>query len=167
VRVLDRTYTCRVRPQHYVDVNTNVFSPSSATGGYPVPAELWLDTVDKTAEVGGLRAVVPQVRFQSTKNSLSVDQALCRRSSHRIALRPAGLPLYQTVTPRFLGKIETRCAVVKRVLVHFRITMIGGRPARALFVVGNDAAKTRPLEFIKWMPRKIRGYLGSSCVDTS
>jgi hypothetical protein len=71
------------------------------------------------------------------------------------------------VTPSRLGKIEVRCVAAKRVLVRFRITMSGGKPAHALFAVRNDASNGKPLEFLKWSPRKITGYLGGRCTDTS
>jgi hypothetical protein len=167
-QVIDRTYSCGVRPERYIDVNTNVTIPSSVTSSYPDVAQVWLDTVHKTAPVGGIQAVVPQVRFLAEKNSLSVDKALCRRSSHRVALKPAGLPLYETVTRNHLGQIEVRCATAKRVLVRFRITLTGGKPAHALFAVRNDSSKGKPIEFLKWSPRKISGYLGGRrCTDMS
>jgi hypothetical protein len=166
-QIIDRTYSCGVRPERYVDVSTNVTIPSSVTSSNPEPAQVWLDTVHKTALVGGLQVVVPQVRFQAAKNSLSVDKALCRASSLRVALKPAGLPLYETVTPRHLGQIETRCVAAERLLVRFRIRQSGGKPAHALFAVRNDTAKGKQIEFLKWSPRKITGYLGNSCTDTS
>lgn len=166
-RVLDRTYTCRVRPQHYIDVNTNVsLPPSPDTSDRPTPAQVWLDTVHKTRPVGGLLAVVPQVQFESAKNSLRVDKSPCRTSSRRIALRPAGLPLYETVTSHHLGHVNARCAAAKRVLVRFRITMTGGKPERALFAVRNDALKGRQVEFLKWSASTITAYLSNGCTDT-
>ena len=163
-RVLDRTYTCRVRPERYIDIDTNVTISNSTN---PELGQVWLDTAHKTAPVGGLQAVVPQVRFGDAKNSLSVDNSLCRPSSRRIPLKPAGLPLYETATPQRNGRIETRCATAKRVLVHFRITLSSGKPEHALFAVRNDDAGNRPVEFVKWSPRRISGYLGKACTDTS
>jgi len=164
-RVLDRTYTCRVRPQHYVNVNTNVSLPPDASG-HATPAQVWLDTVHKTTPMGGLLVVVPQVAFEARKNSLRVDRSLCRSSSRRIALRPAGLPLYETVTPQHGGHINVRCAAGKRVLVRFRIRVAGGKPEHAVFAVRNDATRSRPVEFLKWSPSKITGYLADRCTDT-
>ncbi|HEY7422517.1 MAG TPA: hypothetical protein VH541_10945 [Gaiellaceae bacterium] len=163
-RVLDRTYTCRVRPQHYIDVNTNSTIPGE--GSDPTePVQVWLDTVHKTAPVGGLQVVVAQIRFQAAKGSLMIDRSLCHASPSRVALRPAGLPLYKTVTPNFIGRINERCVVAKRVLVRFRITLKRGKPQHALVAFRNDAAKRRPVEFIKWSPRRITGYLGHGCTD--
>jgi hypothetical protein len=164
-RVVDRTYSCSVRPERYVDVNASV-ALSAAVTGHPTPAQMWLDTVHKTKPIGGLQAVVPQVEFESAKSSLQVDTATCRRSSHRIALKSAGLPLYETVTPKLIGHVNERCATPKRALVRFRIVMDNGTPQQALFAVRRGDAKSRPLEFIKWSPRKITAYAGKSCTDT-
>lgn len=164
-QVVDRTYSCAVRQERYVDVDTNVTIPASVTASNAEPAQVWLDTVDKTAPIGGIQAVVPQVRFRAAKNSLSVDKALCRRSSHHLALKRAGLPLYETVTRTHLGQIDVRCVAAKRVLVRFRITLTGGKPAHALVAFRNDAGKGKPIEFLRWTPRRITGYLGRSCVD--
>jgi hypothetical protein len=89
---------------------------------------MWLDTVHKTKPVGGLMAVVAQVEFESAKSSLQVDTSLCRRSSRHIGLRPAGLPLYETVTPKIVGHVNERCATPRRVLVRFRIAIEHGAP---------------------------------------
>src|SRR5262249_6932304 len=120
VQVVDRTYTCRGRPEHYVNVNTNVpLSPMGASGP-PIRAQVWLDTVHKTTPVGGILAVMPQVEFETLKSSLQVDTSLCTHSSRSIALKPAGLPLYETATPHIFGHVNERCATGKQVLVHFR-----------------------------------------------
>ena len=164
-RVVDHTYSCSVRPERYVDVNASV-ALSAAVTGHPTPAQMWLDTVHKTKLIGGLQAVVPQVEFESVKNSLQVDTSLCRPSSHRIALKPAGLPLYETATPKMVGHVNERCATAKRVLVRFRIVLEHGAPQQALFAIRRGDGKQRPLEFIKWSPRKITAYAGKSCTDT-
>ncbi|MFI5039417.1 MAG: hypothetical protein ACHQCG_05705 [Solirubrobacterales bacterium] len=123
-------------------------------------------TVHKTKPVGGLMAVVAQVEFESAKSSLQVDTSLCRRSSRHIGLRPAGLPLYETVTPKIVGHVNERCATPRRVLVRFRIAIEHGTPQQALFAVRRGDAKQRSLEFIKWGPRKITAYVGKSGTDT-
>jgi hypothetical protein len=127
---------------------------------------VWLDTVHKTAPVGGLETVVPQVEIDATTGRPRIDKSLCRPSSRRVALKPAGLPLYETVTQHHLGRIDARCAAAKRVLVRFRITLTGGKPEKALFGIRNDATESRPIEFVKWSPSKVTGYLGNGCTDT-
>jgi hypothetical protein len=105
-----------------------------------------------------------QVVFKDVKNSLKVDKSVCRPSSRRVALKPDGLALFQTVTTHFVGHLNGNCPTrVERVLVHFRITMTGGTPERALFVVRKGDARARPLAFFKWSPDKITGYLAKSC----
>ena len=157
-RVLDSTYSCRVRTQHYVDVATSV--TLAPVQGMQRPAEVWLDTAGKTS---GTKAI-PQVYFQAAKISLKVDKSACRASSRRVPLKP-GLPLYQTVTPSFFGSINVRCTVT-RVLVRLRIEMKGGTPAQALVAIRNDNHKASPVAFLNWSPRKIKGYIGGSCIDT-
>ena len=105
-----------------------------------------------------------QVVFKDVKNSLKVDQPVCRPSSRQVVLKPAGLALFQTVTTHFMGHLNGNCPTrVQRVLVHFRITMTAGTPQRALFAVRKGDAKGRPLAFFKWSPDKITGYLAKSC----
>jgi hypothetical protein len=105
-----------------------------------------------------------QVVFKDVKNSLKVDKPVCSPSSRRVALKPSGLALFQTVTTHFVGHLNGNCPTrVKRVLVHFRITMTGGTPQRALFAVRKGDARGRPLAFFKWSPDKITGYLAKSC----
>lgn len=55
----------------------------------------------------------------------------------------------------------------KRVLVHVRITLSGGVPVAALVAVRNDNRTRRPVEFLNWRSRKIKGYFGKSCVSTA
>src|SRR5262249_51795804 len=105
--------------------------------------------------------------FQAVKNSLRVDQAICRRSSRKVALKPAGLPAFETVTPTFVGDIQARCATTKRVLVRFRITMKSHTPQRALIAVRDDGATLRKLAFFNWKPRRIASWLAKGCVSLS
>lgn len=163
-RVVDRTYLCGVRAERYVDVNASVALPPDSSG-HPILAQLWLDTVHKTAPVGGLMAVVPQVEFEGRKNSLQVDNALCHPTSRRVPLGHAGLPLYETATPHVFGHVDERCVTSRRVVVRFRIEMKNGAPQRALFAVRDGNARSRPAEFINWHPRKITTYVGKRCTD--
>ncbi len=105
-----------------------------------------------------------QVVFKDVQNSLKVDGPVCRPSSRRAAFKPSGLTLGQTVTTAFIAHTSGKCPThVKRVLVHFRITMTGGTPERGLIAVRKDDAKRRPLAFFKWSPLKITDYLAKSC----
>jgi hypothetical protein len=72
-----------------------------------------------------------------------------------------------TATTSYLGSVNGRCVTTKRALVRFRITMRNGKPEKALVAVRNDDAKSKPIAFYRWSPRKISGHLGKTCVSTS
>jgi hypothetical protein len=153
-QVVDKTYSCRVWRQHPFYFGTQVRLPATASGGAQ-PGLASVTTANDHAF---------QVVFKDVKNSLKVDKSVCRPSSRRVALKPDGLALFQTVTTHFVGHLNGNCPTrVERVLVHFRITMTGGTPERALFVVRKGDARARPLAFFKWSPDKITGYLAKSC----
>jgi hypothetical protein len=153
-QVVDKTYSCRVWRQHPFYFGTQVRLPATAGGG----------SQPGLASVTTAHDHAFQVVFKDVKNSLKVDRPVCRPSSRRVPLKPAGLALYQTVTPHFVGHINGNCPTrVNRMLVHFRVTMTNGTPERALFAVRKDDAKARPLAFFKWSPAKITGYLANSC----
>jgi hypothetical protein len=153
-QVVDKTYSCRVWRQHPFYFGTQVRLPATASGG----AQPGLASVT-TAHNHAF-----QVVFKDVKNSLKVDRSVCSPSTRRVALKPGGLALYQTVTPHFVGHLNGNCPTrVKRVLVHFRVTMTNGTPERALFAVRKDAKGGKPLAFFKWSPDKISGYLAKSC----
>lgn len=153
-QVVDKTYSCRVWRQHPFFFGTQVRLPPGAGGGAQ-PALASVTTAHDHAY---------QVVFKDVKNSLRVDRPVCRPSSRRVALKPAGLALFQTVTPQFVGHISGKCPThVERVLVHFRIAMTKGTPERALFAVRKDDTRGRPIAFFRWSPSKITGYLANSC----
>src|SRR4051794_24858912 len=92
-QVVDKTYSCRVWRQHPFYFGTQVRLPPTASGGAQ-PGLASVTTANDHAF---------QVVFKDVKNSLKVDSSVCRPSSRRVALRPAGLALFQTVTPHFMG----------------------------------------------------------------
>lgn len=162
--IVDGSYSCRVRAQRYVDLDTSVTLPPAQK--QPRPATLSLFTTDKTIKRNGLDFNVPQLFFQGAKGSLEIDRSTCVRSSRRTALAPTGLPAgAQTVTPNYLGSLDERCGTAKRVLLHFRITTQSGIPVQALVAVRNDTKSRRAVEFVNWKPRKIKGYFGKNCVS--
>lgn len=153
-QVVDKTYSCRVWRQHPFFFGMQVRLPATASGGAQ-PGLASVTTANDHAY---------QVVFKDVKNSLKVDKPVCRPSSRRVALKQAGLALFQTVTPHFVGHISGNCPTrVNRVLVHFRVTMTNGIPERALLAVRKGDARGRPLAFFKWRPDKITGYLAKSC----
>ena len=152
-QVLDRTYSCQVRAQHYFDFQTSVNLPPTPAG-FQRPGQVWLDTAGKA---------VPQFWFRALPNSLKVDGSACRASSRRVTLKPTGLGTGTTVTPSLFGQLNGRCGTTKRVLVHFRITMQSGTPEKALVAIRNGDHKSKPVAFFNWRPLKMTGYLGHSC----
>ena len=152
--VVDKTYSCLTRPRRLFFVGAQVRLPP----GGQVPAGPAMATVT-TADDHRF-----QVVFKDVKNSLKVDRSICRPSSHRLPLEPAGLSLDQTVSRDFVGHITGKCPVrTKRVLIHFRVSTSGGTPTRALFAARKDSVQGKPLAFFKWSPRKISDYLAESC----
>jgi len=165
-RVVNRTYSCKVRPAHYIDLESSVTLPPE--NGQPRPGQVRVTTVKKGIQRNGITFYVPQVFFEEKKDSLDVDRSACRRSSRRVPLKSAGLPTPgETATPSHMGSVNGRCSTAKRVLVHLNLTMTNGKPEQALFAIRNDKAKSKPVAFYRWSPSKIVGYLGNSCVETS
>jgi hypothetical protein len=165
--VVDRTYSCKVRPQRYIDLNASVTLPPRQN--VHRPANLNLFTVKKTFKQNGYDFNLPQVFFQAAKGTNpKIDKPTCRPSSRKVALKPSGLPSHaETVTAQYLGFFDQRCVTAKRVLVHVRLTLSGGVPVAALVAVRNDSETRRPVEFLNWKPRKIKGYFGKGCVSTA
>lgn len=124
---MDNTYSYRVRPQRYIDLDASVTLPPSQSK--PRPARLDVFTLRKTINRNGIDLNVPQDLFEATTNSLEIDRLNCLRSSRRIALKPAA-------------------------------------PALALVAIRDDAKTRRPIAFLNWAPRKIKGYFGKACVST-
>ena len=154
VEIVEKTYSCRSAPRPVFIYGAQVRLPP---GGQVAagPAMATVTTADDHAF---------QVVFKDVKNSLKVDRSVCRPSSRRAALKPAGLALDQTVTRNLVGHLSGKCPThAKRLLVHFRIAMTGGTPERALLAVRQDKARSRPLAFLRWSPRKITDYVAQSC----
>ena len=165
-RIVDRTYSCKVRPAHYIDLETSVTLPPE--NGQPRPGQVRVTTVKKGIQRNGITFYVPQVFFEEKKDSLEVDSSACRRSSRRVPLKTTGLPTPgETATPTHTGSIDGRCSTAKRVLVHVKLTTQNGKPEKALLALRNDKDKSKPIAFYRWSPSKIVGYLGNSCVESS
>ena len=80
-RVVNRTYSCKVRPAHYIDLESSVTLPPE--NGQPRPGQVRVTTVKKGIQRNGITFYVPQVFFEEKKDSLDVDRSACRRSSMR------------------------------------------------------------------------------------
>jgi hypothetical protein len=164
-RVVDRTYSCKVRPARYIDLESSVTLPPE--NGQPRPGQVRVTTVKRGIQRNGITFYVPQVFIEEKKDSFEVDRSACRPSSRRVPLKPTGLPTPgETATPSHTGSINGRCSTAKRVLVHLKITMENARPEKALVALRNDSEKSKPVAFYRWSPSKILAYLGTTCVET-
>jgi hypothetical protein len=164
-RVVDRTYSCKVRPARYIDLESSVTLPPE--NGQPRPGQVRVTTVKRGIQRNGITFYVPQVFIEEKKDSFEVDRSACRPSSRRVPLKPTGLPTPgETATPSHTGSINGRCSTAKRVLVHLKITMENARPEKALVALRNDSEKSKPVAFYRWSPSKIVAYLGPTCVET-
>ena len=160
-QVVDKTYSCRVARKHPVLLSAAV---RSASAEKPRPAVATVTTVRKVVSRSGQQQVATQLGFEDVKNSLKVDKSVCSPSSRRIALKPAGLSLDQTMTQNFAGFMSVGCpARANRVLVRLRISLKGGAPQQARLIVRQEGAKRRSLAFLNWSPRRITDYLANDC----
>jgi hypothetical protein len=163
---LDKTFSCRVRRQHFVNFTASATLPP--VNGQRQPGGLYVTTVQKTREQNGATVTLTQVSLSARKNSLRIDTATCRRVKHQIPLKPKGLPgLLVTLTPHHQGFDNEQCGTAARVLVRLRLTTTAGTPTHALLAVRNDNAKKRPIAFYNWSPDKVNVYTGNSCTSSS
>ncbi len=161
---LDKTYSCRVRKQHFVDLYASVTLPPAANR--PQPGILDVTTGARVTQQNGAVVEVAQVSLQATKNSLRIDPKSCRRVKHRIPLKPKGLPGPPiTVTPSLFGRDSERCGTAARVLIRLRVQSTDHTPSHALLAIRNDNAKKRPIAFYSWSPRKVTAYTADNCVS--
>jgi len=161
---LDKTYSCRVRKLHFVDLYASVTLPPA--DNRPQPGILNLTTGARVSQQNGATVEVSQVSLQATKNSLRIDTKSCRRVKHQIPLKRKGLsgpPI--TVTPSVFGHDAERCDTAARVLVRLQVKSTDHTPSHALLAIRNDNAKKRPIGFYNWSPSKVTAYIASSCVS--
>jgi len=159
---LDKTYSCRVRKQHFVDLYASVTLPPA--DNRPQPGVLNVTTGARVSQQNGATVEVAQVSLLATKNSLRIDTKSCRRVAHRIPLKPKGLPgPPTTVTPSLFGHDSERCGTAARVLVRLRVQSTNHTPSHALLAIRNDNAKRRPIGFYNWSPRKVSVYTANNC----
>ena len=160
---LDKTFSCRVRRRHFVNLSASATLPP--VNGQRQPGGLYVTTVQKTHEQNGATVTLTQVSLSARKNSLRIDTAICRRVKHQIPLKPKGLPggPLVTLTPHHQGFDNEQCGTAARVLVRLRLTITAGTPTHALLAVRNDNAKKRPIAFYNWSPRKFNVYTANSC----
>jgi hypothetical protein len=163
----DKTFSCRVRRQHFVNLAASSNVPSS-NGQRQSPGGLFLTTVQKTHQENGATVTLTQVSLSARKNSLRIDTHVCNRVKHQIPLRPKGLPGPPfTLTPHHQGFDNEFCDTAARVLVRLQFKTTNGVPSHALFAVRNDNTKRRPIAFYNWSPDKVSVYTANNCVVSS
>ena len=162
----DKTFSCRVRRAHFVNLSASSNIPS--TNGQKQPGGLYLTTVTKSRQQNGVTVTLTQVSLSARKNSLRIDLSTCNRVKRQIPLTAKGLPSPAiTVTPHHQGFDNERCGAADRVLVRLQFRTTNGVPSHALFAVRNDNAKSRPLAFYNWSPDKVSIYTANNCVVSS
>jgi hypothetical protein len=163
---LDRTFSCRVRRQHFVNIYASVTLPPA--NNRRQPAMLVLNTGTKTVTQRGTTVTPPQLSLRAVKkNSLRIDTSSCRRVKQQIPVKPKGLPgPPTTVTSTLFGHDGEQCGTAARVLVRLRLETTNHTPTRALVAIRNDNASRRPIGFYDWSPRKVSVYIGKTCVNS-
>lgn len=164
---LDKTFSCRVRKQHFINLNASVTLPPLQN--QPQPGVLSVTTVQKTLKQnGGVVVTVSQLGFSARKNSLRIDTSTCSRVKQQIPLKSKGLsgpPI--TVTPKLFGHDFEQCDTAGRVLVRLRLKTTAGVPTHALVAIRNANTKHRPIAFYNWSPSKFSVYIANSCTSPS
>jgi hypothetical protein len=159
----DKTFSCRVRRQHFVNLTASATLPP--VNGQRQPGGLYLTTVQKTRQQNGATVTLTQMSLSKRKNSLRIDMSTCRSVKQQIPLKPKGLPGPPiTLTPHHQAFDNERCGATARVLVRLQFKTTNGVPSHALFAVRNDSAKSRPIAFYNWSPDKVSVYTANNCV---
>jgi hypothetical protein len=163
---LDKTYSCRVRRQHFVNLYASVTLPPA--NNRRQPGLLVLNTGAKTITQKGTTVTPPQLSLRAVKrNSLRIDTSSCRRVKQQIPMKPKGLPGPPiTVTPTLFGHDGEQCGTAARVLVRLRLETTNQTPTRALLAIRNDNGSKRPIGFYDWSPLKVSVYIGKTCVSS-
>src|SRR6184192_1453311 len=86
---LDKTFSCRVRRQHFVNLSASATLPP--VNGQRQPGGLYLTTVQKTRQQNGATVTLTQVSLSARKNGLRIDMSTCNRVKRQIPLKPRGL----------------------------------------------------------------------------
>jgi hypothetical protein len=158
---LDKTFSCRVRKQRFINVATAVTLPP--INNQPQPGGLFLTTAQKTRKVNNATVTLTQVSLQAAKNSLRIDTSSCSHVKQQIPLKPKGLQGPTTVTPTLFGRDTEQCGTAGRVLVRLRVTSTNHTPTHALLAIRNDNAKKQPIAFYNWTSHKVNLYVGNTC----
>jgi hypothetical protein len=161
----DATYSCRVRSQHFINLDASVTLPP--VDNRRQPGVLVLTTGVKTVTRDGTTTTVSQVGLRAVKKGVKIDKSSCSRVKRRIPLKRKGLsgpPI--TVTTTHQGYDNEQCGTKARVLVRLRLTTTNQIPSHALLAIRNDDARRRPVAFYNWSPRKFTVYIGNNCTSS-
>jgi len=158
---LDKTFSCRVRTQHYIDLSAATNAPP--VNNQPQPGGLFLTTVTKTRKVNNTLETLTQVSLQASKNSLRIDTKTCSPVKQQIPLKPKGVSGPITVTPSLFGHDNEQCGTAGRVLIRLKVTSTNHTPTHALLAIRNQNASHRAVAFYNWTPHKVNVYIGRTC----
>src|SRR5262245_40276416 len=86
---LDKTFSCRVRKEHFINLSTTVTVPP--VDNRPQPGGLFVTTVDKTRKVNNGVETLTQLSLSATKNSLRIDTSTCTHVKQQIPLKAKGV----------------------------------------------------------------------------
>jgi hypothetical protein len=163
---LDKTFSCRVRKQHFINLGASVTLPP--VQNQPQPGVVSVTTVQKTIkDKTGVVVSISQLGFSARKNSLRIDTSTCRRVKQQIPLRSKGLSgPPNVVTPTLFGHDSEQCGAAARVLIRLRLRTTAGTPTHALLAIRNANTKRRPIAFYNWSPRKFSVYIANNCRST-
>ena len=158
---LDKTFSCRVRQQHFIDLATTVTVPP--VNNQPQPGGLFVTTVTKTRTVKNATVTLTQVSVSASKNSLRIDTSTCTHVKQKIPLKQKGLQGPVTVTPSLFGHDTEQCGTAGRVLLRLRVTSTNHTPSHVLLAIRNQNAKRQPVAFYNWTSHKVNVYVGKTC----
>jgi hypothetical protein len=162
---LDKTYSCPVSSERYVSLNASVTLPP--VNNRPQPGVLSVSTGVNVSTQNGTTVVVSQFGLEAAKNTLRIDTSSCHRVKQQIPLKPKGLPgPPTTITKKLFGRFSTQCTSTARVLIRLRLTTANHTPSHAVLAIRDQNAKSRPVAFVKWSPRKISLYTARGCLGS-
>lgn len=166
--VVDRTISCRVASKQYgVYVGAWVTIHRAADQNNPAdvfPASVAVTTWQRNANPSDPRSpLIGQLAFNSSKQGISVDRLRCGGSRRHVPLGSAGLPSNGTNTESFKGGIQQVCRGATRILIHYRVTEVGGRPRQAKVAIRSDSARMTPLAYVDWTPKRVTSFTPISC----
>lgn len=165
--VVDRTISCQVAPTHQVYVGAWVTIHRAADQNNPAyvfPASVGVTTWQRNANPSDPRSpLIGQLAFNSSKKGIFVDRLRCAGSRRHVPLGSAGLPSNGTNTESFKGGIQQVCRSVTRILIHYRVTEVGGRPRQAKVAIRSDNARMTPLAYVDWTPKRVTSFTPINC----